>query len=360
MILTEPNIEWQLLAEEAASGKEWSDDANDVEHGGHQHKGIQRTESYRYIYELILGLAFVYGIIAFVVWQRADHRIQTLEDEVSFMQNELSIQRGESAENLNQRATRELTASLMRLPYQIQSQYLLFETSEKTAHMVDSLIEFVDAKYRQFHQDFGVPLSSPTMRLKILVDPVVEPVGSDLNTLVIPSPEIAAKRYGITEKDALQHQIMMALSRYVFEQAVSKRQIQRQWREVILGFSFYLERENGHNRSWKQDEIYGNRRRIAMTQSISTILHANIVDQDEDDQWQNQDETPYTLIDPLVEYLLETYGFEIIPPLLDAFQEHTTWDSLIPDVFEISVGEFEEGWHRYLQKNYLPEENGAG
>jgi hypothetical protein len=67
----------------------------------------------------------------------------------------------------------------------------------------------------------------------------------------------------------------------------------------------------------------------------------------------NKNYTVATMIaDPLVEYILVTYGRATIPPLLDALSQHPYWDRITPAVFAISAGQFEAEWHAYLRQHY--------
>lgn len=58
------------------------------------------------------------------------------------------------------------------------------------------------------------------------------------------------------------------------------------------------------------------------------------------------------LLETIVEYAAVAYGDDLIPSLLAQAQQHESWDTLIPAVFEVSAPEFEQGWHTYLAKEY--------
>ena len=40
------------------------------------------------------------------------------------------------------------------------------------------------------------------------------------------------------------------------------------------------------------------------------------------------------------------------PVLLAALGEHTSWQTLIPAIFDVSAAEFEAGWQAYLAERY--------
>ena len=52
----------------------------------------------------------------------------------------------------------------------------------------------------------------------------------------------------------------------------------------------------------------------------------------------------------IVDYAVTTYGRHTLPLLLQAMSVYDDWETLIPAVFDVSVEEFEAGWHAYLEK----------
>ena len=56
--------------------------------------------------------------------------------------------------------------------------------------------------------------------------------------------------------------------------------------------------------------------------------------------------------DPLIEYILVTYGNTVVPALFGAFEEHTTWKALTPVLFGVTAEQFEADWHDYLHNTY--------
>lgn len=52
----------------------------------------------------------------------------------------------------------------------------------------------------------------------------------------------------------------------------------------------------------------------------------------------------------VLEYAVETYGREHIPSLLAGIARHQSSATLIPDVFDVSLDEYEAGWLAHLAK----------
>jgi hypothetical protein len=57
-------------------------------------------------------------------------------------------------------------------------------------------------------------------------------------------------------------------------------------------------------------------------------------------------------LETMVEYAATTYGSERLPALLAALPHHTSWETLLPAVFGVSITEFESGWHAFLADRY--------
>lgn len=48
----------------------------------------------------------------------------------------------------------------------------------------------------------------------------------------------------------------------------------------------------------------------------------------------------------LVAYIVDAYGAEKLPVLLERIHQHDSWQTLIPAVFDLSLEQFEQGWHQ--------------
>ena len=54
----------------------------------------------------------------------------------------------------------------------------------------------------------------------------------------------------------------------------------------------------------------------------------------------------------LFEYAVQRYGRERLPELLFETRPPTTWQTLIPAVFDVSIEDFEAGWRAWLAEAY--------
>jgi hypothetical protein len=55
----------------------------------------------------------------------------------------------------------------------------------------------------------------------------------------------------------------------------------------------------------------------------------------------------------VVDYVVEVYGRDALPALVEGFRTHGHWNTLIPEVFGVPMEEFEAGWHEFLQERTL-------
>lgn len=347
MVRSNQQLEWHFTQEDHAEPSSSWRSLPDEE---------RRSESHRskrsHFYELILAIAVIYGLAVYFLWQQAERRMSVLEDEVAALQRELSPNQRMEEVNPGENAITENEGPTY--PYRFETQYLRFEASARTAEMVKSVVLLSDAKYQQLHRDWGLALPAPIQKLKILVDLAVglNYPFTDEETLVVPLPKIAAERYGITEVEALVNEIVVRLTKHTFDKALKGRAIKPQWRAMTYALQFYLQRVHGHRQGWQREPVYLALRHAAQTRSIDLARQMTNDLEAQHEEWLLHTPIAGEVADPLIEFLLETYGYTKVPLLLDAFEDHPSWETLAPAVFGISAGELEADWHAYLKRVY--------
>lgn len=344
--MTKQQFDWQFLDEEhleqnqsTMKREELSAD-EDVGKQGHHLSG-QRKINQR-LYELIIGIVVFYGMAVYFIWQRAEQRFMMLEQEVIALRSEFALRAGAAV----------ATGASMDAVF-VETNYLHFEASQRTVGLVQTVAPLVEAQYVQWAHDLGIVIPLGDDKLQIIVDPPSNPVRNDKDTLVIPSSQVASERYGISEVDVLTNEISVRLITHLLNQVINRQEIKPQWREMTLALQFYLRREYGHNQTWKEEVPYLSHRRAAQSQSLNlaqSMFH-NTLPSEYESKWQIVN-IASNVADPLVEYILQAYGYAQIPVLLDAFATHSTWETLIPAVFDMTASEFEDNWHAYLIEKY--------
>jgi hypothetical protein len=352
MARTNYQIEWHFSEENEADAAQWPPLADtEANHA-------QQTMQPRQLYVYVVALTLIAGIVLYWIRQQTEHRIAIIEEELVVLQRQLAQpQPQQPTVTDDHRETTAAVADTAILPHRFETEYLRFETS---AHMVESakaVAARVNATYRELHQTFGLESTMPIDKLTVMVDSASPQGQRSGAVLVVPEREAAAARHGTTEADALTHAITGELVGYTLNKALQGRVIKPQWHTMLLALQRYLQREHGPNQYWQRQPEYLLRRHLAQTRSIDLAQQIEDETQTPSEIWLFHPPTADELADPLVEFILESYGYGQVPSLLDAFEEHESWETLAPAVFNLSADQFEDAWHTYLKAKYPIQES---
>ena len=345
MDLPNSRLEWQLNIEEDASARKRPDP---VEGDRPIPQEVTSQPRLHRLYELILGLAALFGIIIFLIWQWSGQRMTVMETELAILREELAqLQSAKivDVENANVHAASH---------HHIETEHLHFVTNAQNLAFVEAVRGASDDKDVKLHQDFGLPLSASDDKLTVILDPAEnmrEAAEEDLTYGPLPNEAMAP--YALTEVDPRIEEIFSRLSKHVLDKALSKRAIKPQWQAMTLGLQIYFQQENGSYSEWWL-ETYSYRRRLPSTWSIDQVLLSNSESFDPALRMDtpNWSASEVAGCDPLIAFILESYGYAYLPSLLDAFEIHDDWETLAPAVFGISANEFEENWHTFVEERY--------
>lgn len=345
---TQSTFEWQLVQEEDPNAVHWPAAPATVDPSGP--KRLYRS----HLYELLLAITLLYGVAGYLIWQQAAQRMAALENELATLRSELSPQPvAVAAERASQISTARDDSRPSELD-QMETAHLHFEMSPRASASVQAVAQRIDATYQQFHHDFGVPLPPPTDKLQLIVDPALNQSADSAvgKTLIVPLPQAAAKQYALTMTDALTNTLLGKLALHVLDRALQNRKIQPQWQVMILALKTHLQFEYGYNQNWQADSTLLANGHQAQNRPLSLVLAEQSATADLTDPGLHVSPTALATAEPLVEFILATYGYAEVPALLDAFATHESWETLIPSVFGISAGEFQKNWHAYLRQTY--------
>ncbi|MEZ4619083.1 MAG: hypothetical protein R2867_26710 [Caldilineaceae bacterium] len=315
----------------------------------------QPSPKARYRYELVCGIALLYGITVYLLWRQATGQIAVIERDMVALRNEFTAFKQRGIENDLATSDEIINATSIETPY------LHFEASPKTVGTVKHMAQRVDTKYQQLHQEFGLSLPVNGKKFKIYIDPVnytIDPVMhayypiTDEEQLVVIHPKFAARQYGISEDDALTTALVSRLATNLLEKAVASRAIKPQWQAMTLALKTYIQLEHEYNHHWQWQDMFLLHRYNAQGASLAfvhDIIHAS---EGTNEQWSQPSPSAYATANTLIEFILVTYGDDKVSALLDAFTEHDTLETLTLDLFHLSAEEFEAQWHAYLRKHY--------
>jgi hypothetical protein len=315
------------------------------------------------LYETILTLALLYGVAVFLLWQRLERRIDQLEQEAAALRTTLATPPPNNATSDDGRdaASAGVARGPERASYQFETPHLRFAANAKVAALIQEVAMTVDTQYAQLHRDLGLALPLSADKLTIVIAPILDEPTHPKNSVLVPAPAAVAELYDIAPVDALAHELLSRLAQHLLNRALRNRAIKPQWQPMVRALRVHLQREYRLNPHGQSHLAYLYRRHFAQTKSLDlaqaagTTYRVQPLDataQAEIALWSQHPPTADEIADPLVEFMVERYGYARIPALLDAFTEHQTWEALIPAVFAMSSARFEQEWHRYLQEHY--------
>lgn len=351
MNTSNPRLDWRALAEDEQemeqSESAWQVQASEST-SSVLYNHLQNIHTPRRLYELILGFAFLYGIAVFLIWQHSEQRISTIEEELNELQSELPLSTSKIDED------RVTTDDILVDQHHIQTQYLHFISSDIVAEVVQKISKDVNTKYQQLHADFDLTISTMD-KLKIYVDNAPPSLNNEGASHAVFISIVDSATYGL--EAALATELSMRLAEKVVQKVTRGRTFPSEWQAMTIGLSAFIHRENGHNTDWKLEEIFLHRRHMARNYSIArvqrTVLRPSTPMQEAPStEIRQPDNIAYDVADPLIEYILDSYGYSTVPKLLDAFEAHSSWETLAPAVFNIPASEFEARWHDFLQERY--------
>lgn len=305
------------------------------------------------LYELFLLFVVVVALVGTVLWQRSVNRLAELEAQVQALQEQLALADTPlKSDTVSTGTARERAQpSVLHL---IESDYFRFVVDPGNMAVVSTVVARIDANYRQLCADLGVDAMLGQDKLMIyVIDNTYgrksSPYAEDVEITVDLSSYGQVTTTGWSEQvQLIYNDLFGQLARHTLDEALSNRQIKLQWNAVIDSLYRYLAQSQlpkpvGALQSYELQRCY-----VAQTYSPNLAKLRF-----EPGDWMYPDYTvAYAAADPLVEYILVTYGRESIPQLLDALREYGDWAEIAPAAFSVPVGQFEAEWHTYLQAQY--------
>ena len=286
-----------------------------------------------------------------------------------------------------------------------ETRFFRFYFHEQDAVAVNATADRIDDFYAGLREDLGLPLSDDAEKLSIYVT-VPEAPQLDMlslffvgNRLEVPSPKLLPVLESATPSQALEQTIDQALIQSLVQQPEMQLEVRNDRYPLLDGMRLWQLRQANHQAEWytanvrwlytewpaihRGDRVlrvgeadwlchvtYGGTPLIA-----NRLLSDDCGDSDPAHLMQDMPFPPQQLVDlemipsiptsaeqwvhrwqqlailaSIVDYAVTTYGRHTLPLLLQAMSVYDDWETLIPAVFDVSVEEFEAGWHAYLKK----------
>ena len=234
----------------------------------------------------------------------------------------------------------------------VETDHFHFEFHQRDAEALASTIEEIDALYLELRRDVGLgpPPIGEQLTIKILPNTDVISWRFMEDTLTISSPALLRVPENVPQAARLAESILYPLARRVVKEAVPETERVSRWSPMVEGVRHWLSWENSAVPSGWRYHVEGLLKErledASYRQSVYSITSKG-KPWDRSDWW-----TRIAAAEAVVDYAIERYGRDQLPALLQAMDEHDTWNTLIPAVFGVSLEEFEAGWQAYLAMRF--------
>lgn len=243
----------------------------------------------------------------------------------------------------------------------LDTTYFHLEYSARDHAAVREVSATIDELYRQLHHDLGLPVGRERINIRIAAIEGSNVRVTDLrysgSTLIVPPPDLIARPLQISDGETLRQALMYPLSMKVFDQIYDEYPVACDWREVREGIGLWL-RWQGHTlpsrRHWEYESL------INAWSKPTTLPRLNDLIATPRECWPQPTSFEIEVVNggghvpraelasTLIEYIVATYGREMLPALLHAIGEHSDWESVAQSLVNLSAEELEAGWQDYL------------
>lgn len=259
-------------------------------------------------------------------------------------------------------------------PRAIDTHYFHFEFHQRDELVVARVAGEIDAIYRLLRRDMG--LGAPIPEQQWMIEVVVADASHQRSTVIqvegerlfIPAPTLWSAPVDLSDAAILTELVIDALSDQLIQETRRQIKPKRQWLPMTAGVERWLSQYWGGSRLPSQhnfEETEELRGWLAHYRPLRLADLTAMPDQPSvpgDDFWlplgfttreeyEAAQRVRVRVAQSVIAYAVTAYGHERLPLLLKAFGVHDTWETLIPAVFGVPVGQFEIGWQAYLHSS---------
>jgi hypothetical protein len=241
--------------------------------------------------------------------------------------------------------------------------YFHLDYAPPDAEVVRQVAKGLDDYYLHLYSALGLETPSHAKRIEIHVAVGDAKEGSDTDvnysgdTIHVYPPELIPRPSTVSDVETLRQSIAFPLATKVFYEANSVYETPCIWRPLAEGIGLWL-RWEGHTlpsrARWNYERV------IAEWSDPLSLPRLNDLLAEPRECWQAAPPEDLDAISSarpvprgeisatLIEYLVATYGRQIIPVFLRDFQKYHDWKSLAQQTLHVSQEELEMSWHTYL------------
>lgn len=236
---------------------------------------------------------------------------------------------------------------------ELQTEHLHFVFYERDAVAVEEAAPKLEAAYTAMYHTLGLQ-QIPQPKPVIAIMPA--PVGrwsASANELHVTSPLLSSIPIDQSDSDYLAYEVMGWFTYRAMRDATPDSGVRYLYRWPILVWGL---------RGWLRDELLAQpspwhvEAAAVLQESAPQYLPVGL--QDITDLRANTRPSRkevilrYLTAESFVRFVVDTYGREHLPNLLEAMVRFGDWNEIIPHVYNRSIPEFEDAWNKYIIKEY--------
>ncbi|MFQ5595260.1 MAG: hypothetical protein ACE5HA_14030 [Anaerolineae bacterium] len=236
-------------------------------------------------------------------------------------------------------------ASFYGLTREQETTHLRLRFNRQDAEVVTGELPATEAFFIQVAGDLrpgsGIE-SQPFIEIEIIPDYRVLDWRGNTDGITVLSPTLGAFVTEMSPASFYRMSTGLALSRYLIA-------TQAETPAHHFANAVYEAVARWETEQWTTDAPWEEPRRQAIRAMFQAGVQPSLRDRPTRAQ-RGVDPTTDYLYDTVISYLVETYGSAYLGELVRGASQHQGWDGLIPDVLDVSFGEFEAGWREYVAK----------
>lgn len=235
----------------------------------------------------------------------------------------------------------------------LETPRLRFEFREWDANVIRSVAGELESIYASLYETLGLTVPSPEQKLTLeIVARTPRSWTAEDRRLKVPSYISLSPHPDLMASDAF---IQSVTSTLIFQALRDVRQpygwaYSSLWNGMFPGLhNWLLTDASGQPPLWHHQAQAVFQERIAHGERLRLMdLNYSSLPTERPEEWLWRMKAGELAI----AYIVSTYGRERLPSFINGLSRYTSWHQLIPNVFDVTLEEFEADWNRYMAEEY--------
>jgi hypothetical protein len=236
----------------------------------------------------------------------------------------------------------------------IETPTLRFEFHDRDAPTVIALLDRLELANQRLDQLLAITSTGVISKATFVVAPdVVHGWGTYQNRMRLTSPFLAKVPNGLNDEDYLAQMMVNRLTHLALTRLLENTDSNGsyRWRSLLWAVSGWLRTTVLEQRTpWHLQAETAFRANLThhLPLRMTDVVSRNGGTATSRSEYMEE----YMIAESVVAYAVDTYGVEKLPALVRSLTQHGSWAVIAPQVFDVSMVEFEAGWNRYVVKHY--------